>query len=179
MAIFKTKRIDGQAAADWKAIQLAAAKHEQALIEVRAYDPDNEISAQQMKYYHAVVIKEYSRFTGHSPWASDQFLKRRAGSEWFVSEIKFEEPRRGLLMFECLKIECQRLFLVPRRGDAGVYHCPNCGSDDIKLFFMLSKTELSTRDFGEYLHNCWDFMESINRPVQPPDRNWRLHKRIR
>ncbi|MDO8302665.1 MAG: hypothetical protein Q7T18_05440 [Sedimentisphaerales bacterium] len=180
MSKFKTKRIDGVAAADWPAIHLAAAKHEQAIIEVRAYDPDKEISDQQMKYLHAVVIKEYSSFTGHSPWESEQFLKREAGEQWFMQEIRPEESRRGLVMFECLNPHCRKLFLVPRRGMSGVYHCPGdmCGTDNIRMFFMLSKTELSTKDFGEYLHNCWDFMASINRPVQPPDKAWRENQAV-
>lgn len=178
MPKFKTKRIDGKAAANWPAIQLAAAKHEQSIIEVRAYDPEKEISDAQMRYFHACIIKEYSAHTGNSAWESEQWLKREAGEQWFMQEIKPEEARRGTVMFECLNPYCRKLFVVPKRGTHGDLYCPNdsCRWGDVRLFFMLSKTELSTRDFNEYLQNCWDFMASINRPVQPPDKAWRINQ---
>lgn len=178
MSKFRGKTMENKPLAAWPAIYKACAKHEQFIIDVRAYDPEKEISDQQMKYYHAVIIKEYSGHTGSSLWESEQFLKREAGEQWFMQEIRPEESRRGLVMFECLNPHCRKLFLVPRRGVGGVYHCPGdlCGSDNIRMFFMLSKTELSTKDFGEYLHNCWDFMASINRPVLPPDKNWRVNQ---
>ena len=54
--IFKGNTIDNQPTAKWKAVYRECAKYEQFIVEVRKFDPEREISLQQMRYMHAVVI---------------------------------------------------------------------------------------------------------------------------
>jgi len=177
MTIFHTVTIDNQAAvvgANWPLIQSEAARYHRAVVEIREYNPLVEISAQQMKYWYAVPVTEYARI-GHTRIEADRYLKRHCGTEWFVLDVEEEQTKRGQNMFECLK--CGNLFLVPHKK-RGKYVCPaeNCGCDNIRLFFMLSKTEVSISIFNDFLENTFAFMKSINRPIRPPDKNWRINK---
>lgn len=170
---FRGKTENNQPLADWKAIYADCRKHEQFIVEIRKYDPAKEISNQQIKYWHAVPIMEFANYTGYSAWKAEQWLKRECGEQYFMHELKEEENRRGIVMFECLNQHCRDLFVIPKRGEHGVLICPQCLLDNIRLFFMASKTELSTKDFNVVLENTYDFMASINRPIQAPDKNWR------
>ncbi len=39
--------------------------------------------------------------------------------------------------------------------------------------FIISKTELSTKQTTVWMENIWDFMEAIGCPVPPPDKDWK------
>lgn len=52
---FCSRTIDKQACADWPGIQAEAARYREAVIEVREYDEEREVTNQQFAYLHAVV----------------------------------------------------------------------------------------------------------------------------
>jgi len=173
---FQGQGIDGKAAANWPAIQKACGKWDRFIVEVRRFDEQREISLKQMAYWHAVVVLEYSQKTGESLLRSEWILKRSAGRLWFMLEAEEEMAKRGQVMFECQSVACQNMFVLPRKF-RGKYVCPNCRSTNIRLFFMLSKTELSVKVFNWFLENAWNFMESIGYPVPPPDPEWRINQK--
>ena len=131
--IFKGKTIDGQPAAAWEAVYKACTRHERFVVEVRNYDPDKEISLQQMKYLHAVVIPALAEYIGCSQLIAEIILKKKCGEEWFIQQVDGNE-------------------------------------------IIISKTMLTIKQTTKWLENCWDFMESINCPVPPPDPNWRVNQ---
>ncbi len=175
MPTFHGKTIDNKPAANWQAIYQACVKYPDFLIDIRKYDAAKEISIQQMKYWHPVPVKIFAEHTGYSLWKSEQWLKRERGSHWFVHEVEEEENRRGQIMFECLNPACRNLMLCPAKL-RGKYVCRECRSP-VRMFFMLSKTELSVNDFNSFLENTWEFMEEINCPCPKPDPNWRINQR--
>jgi hypothetical protein len=180
MPSFKGRTIDGQPSAVWPKIYAACAKHDRFIVDIRKYDESAEISIQQMKYWHSTPVKLYAEHTGNSTWLSEQWLKRECGEQWFMQEVKEEESRRGRIMFECMNVHCRHLFTIPRRsGVTSEYVCPLCERHTIRMFFMLSKTELKVNDFIQVLQNTWDFMESINCRCPPPDPNWRINKQMK
>ena len=176
--LFKGRTVDNQPTAKWPAIYKACKKHERFLVEIRKYDEAAEISLQQMRYWHSMPVKLYSEHTGNSLWVSEQWLKRECGSQWFLLEVEEEESRRGQIMFECQDPNCRHLFILPGKM-RGKYVCPNCKNHNIRMFFMLSKTELSVNDMMQVLQNMFDFMSSINCECLPPDPNWRIKKKER
>lgn len=87
MAKFQVQRINGQPVGSWKAIYRECLKHERAIVEVRPYDPEKEISIQQMRYLHGVVIPLFVDFTGDSAQYWENKLKLECGSQWFKPEV--------------------------------------------------------------------------------------------
>ena len=86
MAKFKTKRIDGQATADWPAIHLAAAKNEVSVIEVKEYSEAAEISAQQRKWWKGVLLPELAKDTGDTVSVWETRLKLVVMPDEFAPE---------------------------------------------------------------------------------------------
>jgi len=84
MATFITKQIDGQAAGNWTAIQAEAAKHQRAVVEVRPYDPNDEVSDGQRKYWYAVPVKHYAKWTGYDKRRAERELKIKFADPWFI-----------------------------------------------------------------------------------------------
>ena len=84
---FKGQTINNQPATDWRAVYRACARHERFIIEVRRYDSAAEISMQQMKYLHAVVIPALAAHIGCSLFMAEQILKKKCGEQWLVKEI--------------------------------------------------------------------------------------------
>lgn len=87
MAKFKGHTVNNQPATNWKAVYKACAKHERFLLEVRKYDEAAEISLQQMRYLHAVVIPALADLVGCSEFMAEQILKKKCGEQWFVKEV--------------------------------------------------------------------------------------------
>lgn len=175
MAKFKGHTDNDKPLASWKKIYAQCCKYHQFTIEVREYSLEDEISRDQMAYWHSVPIKLFTEHTGYSLWKAEQWLKRECGSQWFMFEVESEESRRGQIMFECQNPHCRQLFLLPGKL-RGKYVCRECKSTNIRMFFMLSKTEISVNDMMQVLNNMFDFMESINCPCPPPDPNWKTNK---
>ncbi len=129
MTAFRGKTHDNSPATDWDAVYAECGKHTEFVIEVRRHDPDKEISLQQMKYIHAVVIPALSEYVGCSQLMAELLLKKKCGEQWFVKFVDKTET-------------------------------------------IISKTNLSVNQTTKWLENIWDWMESINCPVSPPDKNW-------
>lgn len=176
--IFRGKTQNSLPITLWKAIYKACCQFEQFVIEVTKFDPDKQISYQQMKWWHCQPVTLYSQHTGCSLWESEQWLKRECGEHFFMQSVCEQENRRGLDMWECRNPNCRHLFRVPKRTPKGLYVCPNegCFNADIRQFFMLSKTEIGIKDFNEIMKNASDFLGSINCPCPMPDKNWRINK---
>ena len=87
---YKGNTNNDQPLADWKAIYKQCRKYERFIIEVREYDPEKEISLQQMKYIHAVLVPALADYVGCSKLMAEQILKKKCGEEWFVKEIDGE-----------------------------------------------------------------------------------------
>lgn len=100
--IFHTTQMDGQAAGPWKAIQAAAAKHHRAIVEVREYDPDAEVSDQQRKYWFAVPVEHYAEWTGYDKRSAERELKLKFADQWFV---KIHKGARVLLSIRDISIK--------------------------------------------------------------------------
>ncbi len=81
--LFKGKTLNNQPLSAWKAIYKECCKYEQFIIDVRKYDIENEISLQQMAYFHTVVIPAFVNHTGDSPKYWENKLKLEQGSKWF------------------------------------------------------------------------------------------------
>ena len=172
---FKGRIIAGKLVVDWPRVAEVCREYGQFIIEVRAYDREREISLQQMAFWHARPVKLFAQHTGYSEWKAEQWLKRECGELYFMLDLDATYKKRGTIMFECLDHTCRELFIVPRQSD-GRYLCPSCLKPDIRLFFMLSKTELKTHEFNKVLENACDFMDTINCPCGMPDRQWRMHQ---
>lgn len=80
------KTVNGQPATDWNKVYGECAKHEQFVIEITAYDPDKEITKNQMAYFHAVIIPMFVESTGDSPQYWENKLKVECGTKWFKPE---------------------------------------------------------------------------------------------
>jgi len=89
--IFTGKTIDGEPVTHWPVIHETCAKYDRFVIEVRRYDADKEISLQQMKYLHAVVIPALAEYTGLSQLMAELILKKKCGSQWFIREVDGNE----------------------------------------------------------------------------------------
>lgn len=89
--IFKGKTINDQPAANWPAIHKQAAKYSEFIIEVRQYDPEREITLQQMSYLHAVVYPALAEHMGVSQLMAEVILKKKCGEQWFIKEIDSNE----------------------------------------------------------------------------------------
>jgi hypothetical protein len=89
MPLYRGKIIDGKPALNWPAFNAECKKHTESgfVVEVREYDPDKELSLQQMKYLHAVVVPLFSNYTGDSKQYWENKLKVECGSKWFKPEI--------------------------------------------------------------------------------------------
>jgi len=172
---FKGHTDNGNPLTNWKKIYAQCRKYHQFIIEVREYSQEAEISMAQMAYWHCMPIKLFSEHTGYTLWKSEQWLKRECGAQWFMLEVEEECTKRGQIMFECQNPQCRQLFLLPGKL-RGKYVCRDCHSTNIRMFFMLSKTELSVNDFTQVLQNTWDFMESIDCHCPPPDPQWRINQ---
>ncbi|MCK5127223.1 MAG: hypothetical protein KAR42_13295 [candidate division Zixibacteria bacterium] len=92
MPKFRGRTIDNQPAANWPAIHRACAKHDQFIVEVRAYDEAKEISLQQMRWLHCKngPITILSEYMGVSKLIAELILKRKCGEEFFVHKIDGE-----------------------------------------------------------------------------------------
>jgi len=84
---YKGKTVDKQPTCNWKAVYRDCAKHQQFIVEIREYNEEKEISRQQMKYLHAVIIPLFVDYTGDSPQYWENKLKLECGSKWFKPEI--------------------------------------------------------------------------------------------
>lgn len=130
--IFEGFTTDGEPATNWPKIHEDCAKHDRFIIEVRKFDPEREISLQQMKWLHCkngpiVLLAEYM---GCSKMIAELILKKKCGERFFIHKID---------------------------GDT----------------VIASKSMLSVKQTNEWIENIFDFMDSINCPVQPPDPKWR------
>jgi len=88
---FRGNTIDGQPAANWKQIYRQCARYERFIIEVRQYDEAKEISLQQMRYLHAVVIPALAEHVGSSELMAEILLKKKCGEQWFIQEVDGDE----------------------------------------------------------------------------------------
>lgn len=170
---FKGHTVNNQPATNWKAIYAACRKYERFIIDVSEYNETTLISDQQRKYWHAVPVEEYARYTGHSTLQAEHILKRECGREHFFREIKENQTERGQVMFECLNPLCKKLFTRPFRTPSGIHVCPDCKEYNFEAFFMRSKTCLTIKEMNEVIYNAVDYMSSINCPIELPDPNWR------
>ena len=80
---------DGEPATNWKAIHRICARYYRFIIEVRKFDPDREISLQQMKWLHCEngPIALFAEYMGFSVEESQRDLKRKQGRQWLVEEV--------------------------------------------------------------------------------------------
>ena len=85
--IFNGKTVDGKPETNWPEIYRFCSNQERFIVEVRKLDPEREISLQQMKYFHAVVIPLFVEYTGDSPQYWENKLKLECGSKWFQPKI--------------------------------------------------------------------------------------------
>lgn len=85
--IYRGKTIEGQPAANWKAIQATCTEYPEFIIEVRKFDEQREISLQQMAYIHAVVIPALADHVGCSRLMAEILLKKKCGEEWFIQKV--------------------------------------------------------------------------------------------
>lgn len=69
-------------AADWPAIQAAAAQYERFIVRVEKYDEQKEISLKQYAYLHAVVFPILAEAIGCSLWEAEYQCKRWCGQQW-------------------------------------------------------------------------------------------------
>jgi len=178
MTEFRGQTIDGKAAAHWPAIQQACGKYEQFIVEVRRFDEQREISEHQRKYWHSVVISEYSEKSGESLMESEWYVKRGAARHIFMLEVDEDMRKRGQTLFECQNPLCKNIFIKPAKS-RGKWVCPKCKTNNIWIFYMLSKMELSVRVFNQVLESTWAFMEKNNWPVPQPDPEWRINRKER
>ncbi len=130
---FRGETIQSQPVADWPAIETLCVKYDRFVIEVRKYDSAKEISLQQMKYLHAVVIPALADHVGCSELMAEICLKKKCGEAFFIQKLDGEQ-------------------------------------------IIISKTMLTAKQTTIWLENIWDWMESINCPVPPPDPAWRANK---
>jgi len=84
---FRGNTIDGQPATNWKQLYRQCARYERFIVEVRKYDETKEISLQQMRYLHAVVIPALAEHVGCSELTAEIILKKKCGAQWFIQEI--------------------------------------------------------------------------------------------
>lgn len=136
---FQGRTVNNQPAAAWKHIYSECIKHPEFIIEVRPYSIEKEISRQQMRFLHGVVIPLFVKHTGDSPQNWENRLKVECGSKWFTPKI--------------ITVKSQNYTIIP------------------------SKTNLSTKDFMEWLQNITDYGLTIGIAVPPPDPQWREHLR--
>lgn len=87
MTMFRGKTFDESPAIDWKAIYAECAQHNEFVVEVRRYDPDKEISRQQMAYVHAVIFPALAEYVGCSQLMAEVMLKKKCGEQWFIKEV--------------------------------------------------------------------------------------------
>ena len=166
--------IDGSS---WPRVQMDAAQFQRFVVEVRKYDEASEISIAQMRYLHAVPIREFVKQMGFSEWYVKLWLKREYGKALFMSDVRIDEHRRGQIMFECENSFCRQMFFLPDRNPSGVYSCPKCGLISIRMFFMLSITELTVNQVSDWFQSMWDGYEGLwHAQIQRPDPEWRITK---
>ena len=154
---------------------------ESLIVEVRKYDPQKEISYNQMKYIHcdAGPIKLFAEFQGCSNLESELQLKRECGEHLFIKELTGQTwvelcELRGKSYFECKNTLC-RLLALPQdmiKVD-GKRACPMCKTLEPRVVMILSKTELTTKQTNEWIENMYTFLTSQNINVQMPNRDWR------
>jgi hypothetical protein len=84
---FKGETIDGSAVLDWQKVYGECEKYHRFVIEIRELDEQREISLQQMKYFHAVVVPLFSEWNGDSKGCWETRLKLECGSKWFTPEV--------------------------------------------------------------------------------------------
>lgn len=87
MKQFRGYTRDNTAICSWGEISGTAARYERFIIEVRRYDPEHEISLQQMRYLHAVVFPAFADWIGCSEFMAELILKRKCGKQWMVKII--------------------------------------------------------------------------------------------
>jgi hypothetical protein len=81
---FYSETIDKQACADWRGIQAEAARYRHAVIEVREYDEEREVTLQQFAYLHAVVWPTLAKHWYCSKAEAELRCKRQWGAQWMV-----------------------------------------------------------------------------------------------
>ena len=168
MPQFILHTIDDKPCGPWRDIYAACARYPRAMLEVRRYDEQAETSLQQMKWWHDQPIPAYAEMTGHSEWYAEILLKKE-NRHHFMKNLREQEGRRGRVMIECLTGHCGNLFIRAAQNKDGLLCCPQCGGMKLMPFFMLSKTELTVKQFGEVMENTVDYLNRIGCPVTLPD----------
>ena len=87
MTTYRGKTIEGEPSADWKTIYAQCSKCDRFVIDVREYDTNKEISIQQMKYFHAVIVPLLAEYVGCSQLMAELILKKKCGEQWFIKII--------------------------------------------------------------------------------------------
>lgn len=170
-----------------KAIEIMADINEHiakglSVVEVRKYDKQKEISLAQMAYIHCEngPIKMYAKEHGYSSLEAELILKRECGEHLFIHELKGDNwfkmmEKLGAAYFECLNPMCRRLTYPDKIKKIDMVRiCPNCNTKHPRIIFILSKTELTTKQTTEWIENMYNWLRDMhNIQVELPDQEWR------
>jgi len=154
-----------------------------AMVEVRKYNRQQEVTLAQMAYIHCQngPIKMYAKEHGYSDLEAELILKRHCGEHLFVHELKGDNwfnmmEKKGVAYFECVSPLCRRLTEpehIKRDGLTRV--CPHCWTKQPRVIIILSKTELNTKQTAEWIESMYHWLRDEHRiKVELPNKEWRL-----
>lgn len=107
--MFRGDTRNGTPIADWPRICDECAKYDRFLIDIIKYDESREISVQQMRYFHGVVVPLFSEWNGDSKECWETRLKLECGPKWFAPKA--------------LNIDGKAYILVPSKKKLTVKDC--------------------------------------------------------
>lgn len=191
---FYTKLFDSKPAVKdphrWKDIVECAGMYDRAVIEVREYDENAEISEDQRKWLHCeagpirLIINQYH-------WSfrdSKEYCKVEWGRQWFVVELTDEniDKTDGIFRWECRKSTCRKLhhateavYDVSTETGEVIRVCPNCTGDlypiAIKSIMKVSHTKVNLW-FREMIEHFPRHPESKEQILFAPDKEWFKNK---
>ena len=186
---FLTKSYDGVPAVQdgkkWRDIYDLAGSFHRAIVEVREYDENAEISEDQRKWLHCeagpirLIMTQYA-------WSfrdAKEYCKVEWGRKWFVVELTDEniDKTDGVFRWECRKVGCRKLIhpvdIVIAKAPYGyIRKCPHCGNVEIKPIAIKSIMDVSvTRTnlwFREMIEHFPRHPETNEQILFEPDKDW-------
>jgi hypothetical protein len=177
-----------QNGATWRNIFDLAGSFNRAIVEVREYDENAEISEQQRKWLHceAGPIRELMR-SGWSFREAKEHCKVEWGRPWFVVELTDDNFKDvdGIFRWECRKSLCRKIIhpldvISDVSTDTGevIHVCPSCSSDIFPIA-LKSIMDVSVAKTNLWFAEIWAHFpknEDGTPRVQQPDPNWSKKK---
>lgn len=188
--IYQTKSYEGEPAVQdgfkWRDIYDLAGSFHRAIIEVREYDENAEISEDQRKWVHCeagpirLIMDQYA-------WSfrdAKEYCKVEWGRKWFVVELTDENIDKvdGIFRWECCKAKCRKLYhpleitVYTDNDDSVVRCCPACGSEGLTPIAIKSIMKVSVNKvnmwFREMIEHFPKHPETKEQILFAPDKKW-------